>query len=91
MLSVLVEVVEVVGFVVEDVVVGVVVVLVGVVVVELVVELVVVEVVEGTVVVVVESPPPPARAITAITRPMTSAATRPMATFWPVLMPPESS
>jgi hypothetical protein len=46
-------------------------------------ELVVVGVVvAGTVVVaVVASSPPPARAMTAITKPMTSAATRPIASF----------
>jgi hypothetical protein len=37
------------------------------------------------------SPPPPARAITAMIRPRTSAATRPIATFCPVLMPWGSS
>ena len=53
------------------------------VVVEIVFSLVVVGVVvAGTVVVaVVASSPPPARAMTAITRPMTSAATRPIASF----------
>jgi hypothetical protein len=57
---------------------------------------VVVGVVVGAVVVVEEdvvpsSPPPPASAMTAMSRPMTSAATRPIATFWPVVIPPSSS
>jgi hypothetical protein len=41
--------------------------------------------------VVSSSPPPPARAMTAITRPRMSAATSPIATFWPVLMPSSRS
>jgi hypothetical protein len=90
--------VSVVSVLTDELVVGLVVVVV--VVVELVGGLVVVEVVlvvgvvvdvAGTVVVVVPSSPPPASAMTAMTRPMTSAATRPIATFWPVLMPPSSS
>ena len=47
-------------------------------------------VVAGTVV-VSSLPPPPASAITAITRPITRAATRPIATFCPPLIPPSSS
>jgi hypothetical protein len=62
--------------------------------VEDVVELVVVEVVVvGSVEEVVvdeSSSPPPASAITAITSPRISAATSPIATFWPVLMPSSS-
>ncbi|KAA0265962.1 MAG: hypothetical protein EDQ89_12810 [Acidobacteria bacterium] len=83
--------------VVVDVVVGavVVVVVVGAVVVVVVVGSVVSLVVVGSVVVgavVVLAPsPPPARAITAITSPITSAATSPIATFWPALLPPPSS
>jgi uncharacterized metal-binding protein len=53
--------------------------------------LVVVLVAGPVVVVVVLSSPPPASAITAMTRPITSAATSPIATFCPVLMPPSSS
>jgi hypothetical protein len=66
--------------------------------VELVVEDVV-EVVVGSVVVVVvvlvvdvsSFPLPPASAMTAINRPITSATTRPIANFWPLLIPPRSS
>jgi hypothetical protein len=88
--SVVVGAVDVVVFVVGALVV-VVELVVCVVVVELLVGVVVVDDVGGTVVVVVPSPSPPASAITAITRPITSAATRPIATFWPVLIPPSSS
>jgi Mn2+/Fe2+ NRAMP family transporter len=62
-----------------------------VVVVELVVGWVVVVLVVLVVLDVLLSPPPPARAITAMIRPRTSAATRPIATFCPVLMPWGSS
>lgn len=74
------EVVVVVGVVVDEVVV---VVVVG----------AVVEVVLGVEAVLVDASPPdpPASAITAITRPMMTAATRPIATFWPVLIPFGSS
>ena len=78
---VLVVVVDVVGLVVELVVVEVVVA-------EVVVLVVGVVVVDEVVELAVLSSPPLASAITAITRPMTTAATRPIIAFCPPLMPP---